>query len=111
MVCSLIKDLLAVEDPDTRRPVVRWAKRREEMFKGPHAYIFPEVVFQLNFEYGVGRSLFGPLIDVNPSHRKVSGGHMPDAALLANRTLTLPKEYSIQSTAGIVLEILGVNGG
>ncbi|HET6453339.1 MAG TPA: alkaline phosphatase family protein [Armatimonadota bacterium] len=109
MVGRLIKGLLAVEDPHTRRPVVRWAKRREEMFDGPYAYIYPEVVFQLDFEYGVGRSLFGPLIDVNPSHRKVSGGHMPDASLLANRALALPEDNSIVSTAEMVLGVLGVD--
>lgn len=103
---QLTTELLKVRDPLTGRPVVRWVKRRSEMFNGPHAYIYPEIIFQLEFDYGVGRSLFGPLVDINPSHRKVSGGHMPDASFLCDRKSAVP--VSIQSVYNLVMEALGL---
>jgi len=105
---GLLHDLRALKDPDTDRAIVKWAKRREEMFTGPHARIYPEIIFQLDPDYGVGRSLFGPLVDVNPTHKKISGGHMPEAALLANSTLPLPagKRISVVSIAGVILRLL-----
>lgn len=105
---KLIADLKALEDPKTGKRIVTWAMRREEMYRGPHAGIYPEVIFQLDFEYGVSRSLFGPLVDVNPTHKKVSGGHMPQAAMLMNRPLPGYLGGSIVSIAPTVLRLLGV---
>lgn len=107
-VDKLIAELKALRDPKTGKSVVRWAMRREEMFRGPHAAIYPEVIFQLDFEYGVSRSLFGPLVDVNPTHKKVSGGHMPQAGLLMNRRLPESLGVNIVSIAPTVLQLLGV---
>lgn len=105
---KLIADLKALKDPKTGKGIVTWAMRREEMFRGPHAEIYPEVIFQLDFEYGVSRSLFGPLVDINPTHKKVSGGHMPQAALLMNGRLPEGLEASIVSLAPTILRLLGV---
>ncbi len=104
----LIADLLKVRDPKTGKQIVTWAMRREEMYRGPYASIYPEVIFQLDFEYGVSRSLFGPIVDVNPTHRKVSGGHMPEAALLMNRPLPEYLGGSIVTIAPGVLRLLGL---
>ncbi|MBI2842235.1 MAG: alkaline phosphatase family protein [Armatimonadetes bacterium] len=109
-VDGLIADLNALQDPDTGKRIVNWAMRREEMFIGKYANIYPEIIFQLDFDYGVSRSLFGPLVDINPTHRKVSGGHMPDAALLSDRLLTgCEGEMSVLSIAPTVLNLLDVS--
>jgi predicted AlkP superfamily phosphohydrolase/phosphomutase len=109
LVDRLIQGLKDLKDPKTGKTVVRWAKRREEMFTGPHSSIYPEIIFHLDFEYGVSRSLFGTLVDVNPSHRKISGGHMPQAALLMNRKASVDDECnSVLSVSTTVLGLLGV---
>jgi len=107
---SLLNDLGTLEDPETGHRIVKWAKRREELFRGPHACIYPEIIFQLDFEYGVSRSLFGPLIDVNPTHKKISGGHMPQGALLANHRLPTSTSGRIDavSITPMVLHLLNV---
>ncbi len=109
-VDGLIADLMTLKDPKTGRNVVKWAKRREEMFRGPYATVYPEVIFQLDFDYGVSRSLFGPLVDVNPTHKQISGGHMPQAALLTNRRTPILEDegMSIVSIAPSILRLLGV---
>lgn len=107
-VDKLIAELKSLKDPMTGKQIVRWAMRRGEMLTGPHAGIYPEIIFQLDFEYGVSRSLFGPIVDVNPTHRRVSGGHMPEAALLMNRPLPDYLGGSIVTIAPAVLRLLGI---
>ncbi len=107
---SLIGDLRTLKDPKTGQQIVKWVKRREDMFRGPHAKVYPEIIFQLDFDYGVSRSLFGPLVDINPTHRKISGGHMPQAVLVANRRspILAGEELSIVSIAPAILGMLGI---
>lgn len=107
---SLLEGLRSLKDPNTGQPIVRWAKRREEMFTGPFAYVYPEIIFQLDFDYGVSRWLFGPLIDVNPTHKKISGGHMPEGVLFTNGPIPEPleKKMSVDSIAASIFDILGV---
>lgn len=110
LIDSLIADLRALRDPKTGGQIVKWARRRGEMFRGPHAAVYPEIIFQLDFDYGVSRSLFGPLVDINPTHKKISGGHMPQAVLLANsqsHALSC-RDMSITSIAPAILGLLGI---
>ena len=110
LVGTLLQDLGTLKDPKTGCSIVKWARRREELFTGPHSGIYPEILFQLDFDYGVSRSLFGPLVDVNPTHKKISGGHMPQAALLMNGPLPSPLRESggIASIAPTALHLLGI---
>jgi predicted AlkP superfamily phosphohydrolase/phosphomutase len=66
------------------RPVVRWAKRREEVYAGAHLGKYPDVVFELEPEYGVNWSLFAPPVVPNPRHRTLSGGHLKPGVLLVS---------------------------
>lgn len=58
--------------------VVQWAKAREDIS------FYPEVIFELGPHYSVGRSLFCPLIENNPRHRIISGGHKKEGVFFAH---------------------------
>lgn len=107
---SIIEGMREVEDPKTGKKVVKWIRRREEMFSGPKADIYPEIIFRLDPDYGVGRNMFGPIIDINPSHRKVSGGHMPEAAFLCSRQVGgyLDENSTVRDIGGLILSLLDV---
>ncbi len=58
--------------------VVQWAKVREEVSP------YPDVIFELDPRYSLGRSLFCPLVERSPRHRIISGGHKKDAIFFAH---------------------------
>ena len=62
--------------------VVKWAKRRSEMCSGDHLDKFPDILFELDRNYGVFWSVFEKIITKNPRHETLSGGHIVDGVLL-----------------------------
>ncbi|RJQ56189.1 MAG: hypothetical protein C4526_02020 [Nitrospiraceae bacterium] len=61
---------------------VKWAVRREQLYRGLHEKRLPDVLFELDGEYGVGMDLFTPLSSRNYTHKKISGGHKKEGILL-----------------------------
>lgn len=81
----LIELLLNLHRPaGLPRPVVKWARRREQIYAGPYLDKYPDVVFELEAEYGVNWSLFAPPVVPNPRHRTLSGGHLRPGVLLVS---------------------------
>lgn len=62
--------------------VVKWAKRREEIYTGKYEGRLPDILFELDGDYGVGLNFFIPVITSNHTHKKISGGHNREAVLL-----------------------------
>lgn len=56
-------------------PVFQWIRPREELFSGPYLDRFPDLLFEMQPCLGVNWSLHTDLFTVNPTHKKVSGGH------------------------------------
>jgi predicted AlkP superfamily phosphohydrolase/phosphomutase len=105
----LIALLGAVKD-SRGKPLVRWAKRREEAFVGANARKYPDVVFELVDGYGVDRTLFCGTTGIATTHKKVSGGHNQFGALLLyNSTVPhLEEQVHITSVYGLIGKILGL---
>jgi predicted AlkP superfamily phosphohydrolase/phosphomutase len=78
---TIIMLLLSVKDSDGR-PLIRFAKRREDVFMGPNAARYPDVVFELREGFGVDRTLFSGLEGMSSTHKKVSGGHSKHGTLM-----------------------------
>ncbi len=79
---EIVALLLGVRDR-SGHPVFLWAKRREELYGGPHVDRFPDVLYLMRPEYGTAWSVHRPLVTINPRHRKISGGHRSGGVLLA----------------------------
>jgi predicted AlkP superfamily phosphohydrolase/phosphomutase len=62
--------------------VFKWVKKREEIYVGKYEKKLPDVVFELDDQYGVGRDLFTSSITPNYTYKKISGGHKKEAVLL-----------------------------
>ncbi len=68
--------LCSMRDPETGEKVFHWVVKREEYVgQGQALEKFPDLLFFMKYEYGTGWDLFGDLVAVNPTHRKISGGH------------------------------------
>jgi len=64
--------------------VVKWAKRRDEICPGEHIGKFPDILFELDRNYGVFWSVFEKIVTRNPRHETLSGGHIMEGVLLAS---------------------------
>jgi len=78
---EIIELLLSVKDKNGKS-VFRWAKRREELYNGPFLSNFPDILYEMEPEYGTSWSLFTPIITLNPRHRKISGGHRQGGVMM-----------------------------
>lgn len=63
-------------------PVVNWAKKREQCYQGKHLDRYPDILFELRSDFGVGRSLYGPLVIPDSTHRLISGTHSSQGVFL-----------------------------
>jgi len=90
--------------------IVRWARKREDMYRGKYENRLPDVLFELDDEYGVGMDFFTSDITTNYTHKKISGGHKPEAVLLVsdnNGTIKdVPRPSSALGVCEYILKIL-----
>ena len=105
---TIIAILLDAKDARGER-VFLWAKRREDIYGGPHIDKFPDVLYEMDARYGTSWSLYRPFVTVNPRHRKISGGHRTTGVLiigpLGGRTVRR-EHLSPLNIAATVLDIL-----
>ncbi len=64
------------------KSIVNWARRREECYKGEQIACYPDILFELRSDFGVGRSIYLPLIIPDSTHRLISGAHSEHGVLL-----------------------------
>lgn len=62
--------------------IFKWVKKREDMYAGVFIKKYPDILFELQEDYGVNWSVFCDLITPNPMHKKISGGHKNEATFL-----------------------------
>jgi predicted AlkP superfamily phosphohydrolase/phosphomutase len=74
-IVELVIDLLRRVRDEEGRELVEWVARRDELFDGPEASRFPDVLFQLREDLGVDFGVYCPLLGPDTMHRRVSGGH------------------------------------
>ncbi|OPX18433.1 hypothetical protein BXT86_01145 [candidate division WOR-3 bacterium 4484_100] len=72
---KIMQDIAHLRDPKNGRQIVKWIRRREEIYQGEFISKYPDIVFELNEEYGLGFSLYLPIVSLNVTHKKISGGH------------------------------------
>lgn len=91
-----------------------WARRREEMFDGPHIGRYPDILYEMRPEYGTSWSVHLPVITMNPRHRKISGGHRNQSTLIIGpldaRRKVIPERVSPLNISPTVLDLLGAEG-
>lgn len=97
--------------------VVHWVKKREQCYQGKYLERYPDILFELRGDFGVGRSLYTPLIVADSTHRLISGTHNSHGVfLLENWPLHLETYEDFQTPSVIdvaptILHLLGVDYG
>lgn len=91
--------------------LIKWAKKREFFYSGRLVEeIYPDIVFELRDDYGVGWEIHSDLFGKAYDHKVASGGHSEDAVFLiknVNRNLC-KKDINLMDVAPTILDILGI---
>ncbi|MCP3668999.1 MAG: hypothetical protein GY814_00880 [Gammaproteobacteria bacterium] len=80
---QLMDELAALEEGGEK--VFNWLKPRESMYQGQHIDRYPDIIFEMKRKYGSGMSVHTDLFTVNPTHKKVSGGHKKNGIYFASQ--------------------------
>ncbi|HEY1348375.1 MAG TPA: alkaline phosphatase family protein, partial [Ktedonobacteraceae bacterium] len=83
-------------------PVVNWVKRREQCYQGKYLHAYPDILFELRSDLGVGRNIYTPLVLPDSTHRLISGTHSSHGVfLLANWPTELEPYQDFESPSVI----------
>lgn len=96
-------------------PVVNWARKREQCYQGKHLEVYPDILFELRSDFGVGRNLYTPLVIPDSTHRLVSGTHSSHGVFLLENWPTELEAYedfqhpSVMDIAPTLLRLLDIS--
>lgn len=80
----VIESLVGLKSPSGDN-VIKWIEKREEKFPGKFTdVIYPDILFELNHDYGVGWDLHSETFGKALDHNVASGGHGPECVLIMN---------------------------
>lgn len=107
---DIIKILLSLKDPKSKQNIIEWAIKREELYKGRNLNKYPDIVFKLKNDWGVGWDVNESLYSKSRSHKLHSGNHRADTAvfLCSDPTLNLKNDMTLMDVAPTILKILGM---
>jgi predicted AlkP superfamily phosphohydrolase/phosphomutase len=92
--------------------VVKWVKAREDVDNGEFSdRMYPDILFELADEYGVGWEVHSALVGKATDHKAASGGHNKDAVLLLRNIEKEVKDKvpSIISVTPSILDLYGID--
>ncbi len=72
---KIISVLKKVKIPNTEEPVFEWIRLREEVYNGQYLDKYPDIIFNLNEEYGAGWDVKNDLWDKALAHKFFPGSH------------------------------------
>lgn len=90
---QLMEELKEVEHDGKK--IFTWVKKREELYSGKLIERYPDILYEMLPQYGSGFSLHTDLITINPTHKKISGGHKKNGIFFVSN----PEEWSIDKKA------------
>ncbi len=89
---ALIGELKAINS-EYGEEIIKWVKKREEVYTGRNEDKLPDVLFELDDDYGIGRDFYTKPITENYTHKKISGGHKREAVFMVKNNLDDPQDH------------------
>jgi predicted AlkP superfamily phosphohydrolase/phosphomutase len=108
---ELIESLSGIKTPNGE-PLMKWIKRIEELYLGRFTEeIYPDIVFELKEDYGVGWELYSNLFGKAYDHKVASGGHARNAVFLLKNVSkqTYKTEMTLMDIAPTILDLLDIS--
>jgi predicted AlkP superfamily phosphohydrolase/phosphomutase len=114
-ICTEIIDLLSgIKDPNTSEDLLEWACMREEVYNGGQLFKYPDILFKLKDDWGVGWGINEELFGKSLSHRIHSGNHRQETAVFLMyghnnvNPVNINKNMTLMDVAPTILDLLGV---
>lgn len=110
----ILEIISEIREPITSDELVKWACRREDLYKGPHIDKYPDVVLELKEGYGLGWSVNGPLFSIGDFYKIQPGSHKMHSACFLTSNIDksfCPSEMTLTDVAPMILRLLGVERG
>lgn len=98
------------------RPLVRWVRKREELYEGRYLENFPDLLFELQNDLAVGDGVYTPLLGSLPAHYFMSGSHRRHGVLLISgvpegmHVVEIEAEPDVMDVTPTLLSLLDVAG-
>jgi len=94
------------------KPIVKWVCKREEMYEGEYIEKYPDIIFELFPEYGVGLDIYDEFISDSKTHHIQPGGHRLDTPVIFISTesalIPVKQKIELMDIASTILSLLGV---
>ena len=109
----LIEKLSTIKHPNNNTPLVKWIYRREELYNGPYVTEFPDILLELDNNYGVGWFIHCPITGFSATHDFQPGGHKANGTVflisnLQNRQVCR-NTMTLMDITPTILDILGID--
>lgn len=110
---EIIKEVSMIRDLNTGKKIVKWVCKREDLYNGKYISTFPDIVFELEGEYGVNWDIYAPIVTECYAHKIISGGHKESAVFIIEGTLDKKIVRSNMTSVDIaptVMDLLHIEG-
>lgn len=87
------------------RKLFRWIKFREQLYNGPYLNKYPDIVFTLDYDFGINWATYTDIITFNYTHKKISGGHREKGVWISNLSCFNWKIKSIYNFFDFILSL------
>lgn len=114
IIDDILSSITELRIPETGAQLVKFAERRENLYKGKHIDKYPEILLELDESYGIGWGFSGELFEseADMSHLK-PGCHRRSSPVFLSRnidTSLLKEMMDLCDIAPLVKSIFGLNG-
>lgn len=110
--CRLISELRRIEEPISGENLMKWIRPREELYQGNYLGKYPDILFELEEEYGISWDLGGNIFAEGYMHKIQPGSHkMQSPVLLISKKdndTCVKKDCTLMDIAPTVLSLLGI---
>lgn len=111
---DIIKILFDLKHPATGESLMKWVKKRNELYEGEFIEKYPDIIFEFQEDYGAGWSFEDSLITLCDSHNIQPGSHRQDTPILLMANLNgknpTRQNITLMDVAPTILDILEING-
>jgi len=111
---EIIDRLLTIKESTSGINIMKWICRREELYQGEFTSRYPDIVFELQEGYGIGWSIYCPIMGKSGTHEMHPGSHRKDSPVFLISHPGSGKFSQVNMTlmdiAPTVLDLLNVHG-
>lgn len=109
---EIITKLKDFKNTDTNEMIFKWILKREDLYQGKFISKYPDIIFELQDDYGAGWEVNVPIFTESKSHKFFPGSHRgstPVSYILNSDSFKIIKnDIHLMDIAPTILDIIGV---